>query len=159
MESLQIEGEIAHRRDFTFSDLAALPDQIPDVGQLIPGREGGGVRFRSLLERVSPAAAAQYVTLSSSDGKFSASVPLEAVREAIVAYRLGGGPLPSEKGGPFRFFIPNIEECAGGGVDACANVKFLARIELSQQPGRDNRPTSRPLHEEHHTKEGHEHLE
>ena len=119
----------------------------------------GGVRLQSVLNVVSPDETARYITLSSSDGKFSASVPLEAVHDAIIAYRLGDEPLPSKKGGPFRFFIPNVEECAIGGVDACANVKFLARIELSQKPGADNRPTSKTTHEEHHTKEGHEHLE
>ena len=158
MESLRVEGALEQGRDFTFSDLAALPDQIPDVSQLLPGREGGGVRLRAILDKVSPAAAAHYITLRSSDGKFSASIPLEAARDAIVAYRLGNEPLPSKKGGPFRFFIPDVEECAIGGVDACANVKFLALIELSQQPDVDNRPTSKPSHEEHHTKEGHEHL-
>jgi 2-dehydropantoate 2-reductase len=81
-----------------------------------------------------------------------------AVRDAIVAYRLGNEPLPEKKGGPFRFLIPNIEECAIGGVDACANVKFLARIELSRHPGQDDRPTSKTAHGEHHSKEGHEHL-
>lgn len=159
MESLRVEGAIEQRRDFTFSDLATLPDQIPDVSQLLPGREGGGVRLRSILDTVSPATIARYITLRSGDGKFSASIPLEAAHDAIVAYRLGDEPLPRKKGGPFRFFIPNVEECAIGGVDACANVKFLALIELSQQPGADNRPTSKTTHEEHHTKEGHEHLE
>ena len=158
MESLRVEGAIEQRRDFTFSDLATLPDQIPDVSQLLPGREGGGVRLRSILDTVSPATIARYITLRSGDGKFSASIPLEAAHDAIVAYRLGDEPLPRKKGGPFRFFIPNVEECAIGGVDACANVKFLALIELSQQPGADNRPTSKTTHEEHHTKEGHEQL-
>jgi DMSO/TMAO reductase YedYZ molybdopterin-dependent catalytic subunit len=158
MESLRIEGAVAESREFRFEDLAALPHQVPDVGLVVPGREGGGVRLQSILDTVIPAATAHYVTLKSSDGKFSASVPLTAVGEAIVAYRLGDEPLPSEKGGPFRFLIPNIEECAIGGVDACANVKFLARMELSQQPGVDNRPISKTTHEEHHTKEGHAHL-
>jgi DMSO/TMAO reductase YedYZ molybdopterin-dependent catalytic subunit len=159
MESLRVEGVIEHRHDFTFSDLAALPEQIPDVSQFLPGREGGGVRLRSILAIVSPAPTARYITLQSGDGNFSASIPLEVTRDAIVAYRLGDEPLPSKKGGPFRFLIPNVEECAIGGVDACANVKFLARIELSQHPGQDNRPTSKISHEEHHTKEGHEHLD
>ncbi|MBM4258524.1 MAG: hypothetical protein FJ147_21830 [Deltaproteobacteria bacterium] len=158
MGSLRIEGAVTTRRDFSFADLAALPNQIADVSQLVPGREGGGVRLQSILDQVAPTAAAQHLTLQSSDGKFSASIPLAAVREAIVAYRLGNEPLPEKKGGPFRFLIPHIEECAIGEVDACANVKFLARIELSQQPGADNRPTSKTSHEEHHTKEGHEHL-
>lgn len=158
MASLRVEGAVATSRDFSFADLAILPDQVADVSQLVPGREGGGVRLQAILNKVAPTANAQHITLQSSDGKFSASVPLVAVRDAIVAYRLGNGPLPEKKGGPFRFLIPNIEECAIGGVDACANVKFLARIELSQHPGWDNRPSSKATHEELHTKEGHEHL-
>jgi hypothetical protein len=158
MDTLRVEGEVQQSRSFSFADLAALPQQVADVGQLLPGREGGGVRLRSILDQVAPSSDATYITLTSTDGKFSASVPLAAVREAIVAYRLGDEPLPAKKGGPFRFFIPNVEECAIGEVDACANVKFLGAIHFSPTPGVDNRPTSKPGHEEHHTKEGHEHL-
>jgi hypothetical protein len=159
MEALRIEGEVQHIRSFGFDDLATLPDQVSDISQLMPGREGGGVRLRSLLEQVHPTSSATFITLKSTDGKFSASIPLEAVQDAIVAYRLGDEPLPEKKGGPFRFFIPNVEECAIGGVDACANVKFLGTMQLSHNPRADNRPTSKMNHEEHHTKEGHEHLE
>ena len=158
MGTLRVEGEVTISRHFSFRDLATLPDQISDVSLLVPGREGGGVRLQSILDQVVPTTAVQYITLQSTDGKFSASIPLAAVRNAIVAYRLGNDPLPEKKGGPFRFLIPNIEECAIGGVDACANVKFLGRIELSQHAGKDNRPTSPAAHEDLHTQEGHEHL-
>ena len=158
MEFLHVEGEVKHAGAFDFTDLSALPNQVPDIGQLIPGREGGGVRLQSILEKVGLTPTATYLTLKSIDGKFSASVPLAAVRDAIVAYRLEDAPLPEKKGGPFRFFIPNIHECAVGEVDACANVKFLGVVQVSRQPGEDNRPTSKTGHEEHHTKEGHEHL-
>jgi hypothetical protein len=159
MESLRVEGEVQHVQNLSFADLAALPEQIADVGQLVPGREGGGVRLQAILAKAAPATTASYITLQSSDGKFSASVPLDAVRTAVVAYRLGDEPLPAKKGGPFRFLIPNVEECAIGGVDACANVKFLSVMQLSHTLGADNRPTSKTGHEEHHTKEGHEHLQ
>lgn len=158
MEQLRIAGEVRAARAFSFADLAALPNQVSDISQLIPGREGGGVRLQSILDTVHPSPAATYITLKSTDGKFSASIPLAAVRNAVVAYRLGSDPLPAKKGGPFRFLIPNVEECAIGEVDACANVKFLGEICFSIQPGEDNRPTSKTMHEEHHTKEGHEHL-
>ena len=158
MTQLRIEGEVSTPQAFSFSDLTRLPGQIADVGQFIPGRDGGGVRLRSLLERVSPADSARYMTLESSDGKFSASLPITAVQDAIVAYRLGDAPLPTKKGGPFRFFIPNVEECAVGEVDACANVKFLGRLHLSHEPGRDVRPTSPASHQAHHDQPGHEHL-
>jgi hypothetical protein len=159
MSQLRIEGEVYSPRELSFADLALLPEQIPDVGQLIPGREGGGVRLRSLLQAVGLKETATHITLVSSDGKFSASVPLDAVRDAVVAYRLGNAPLPPQQGGPIRFFIPHVEECAIGGVDACANVKFVGLIRLSHGPGTDTRPTSKAGHEELHQQEGHEHLE
>jgi hypothetical protein len=130
----------------SFSDLAALPGQDADDARLIPGREGGAVRLASILGAVGCNPAATHVTLTSTDGRFSASVPLEAVRDAVVAYRLGDAPLPERLGGPLRFFIPNVEQCAIGGIDACANVKFLGSIELTRDPGLDTRPTSEREH-------------
>ena len=157
MQQLHIEGEVQQARDLSFVELVALPGQVADVGTLIPGREGGGVRLQSILEAVGISPAATHSTVVSSDGKFSASVLLDAVYEAVVAYRLGSGPLPQTKGGPIRFFLPNVEECAIRGVDACANVKFVRLTRLSYGPGKDTRPTSATSHDELHTQEGHEH--
>lgn len=159
MTQLRIEGEVKAPQRFSFDDLRQLSGQVEDIGQFVSGREGSGVRLQSVLDRVGPKGTVKYITLESTDGKFSASVPLDTVRDAIIAYRLEDNPLPAKKGGPFRFFIPNVEECAIGEVDACANVKFLGRMHLSQEAGKDNRPTSAELHEEHHTKPGHELLE
>ncbi len=153
MERLRVDGAVERPREFGFDDLAALPGQVPDVGALIPGRDGHGVRLQSLLDAVGVRPEVTHITLTSTDGRFSASVPLAAVREAVVAYRLGNAPLPHDKGGPMRFFIPNVEQCAVGGVDACANVKFLGRIHLTTTPGVDTRPTTAGAHEELHAKE------
>ena len=158
MTQLHIEGEVQSPKAFGFTELRLLADQIEDVSQLIPGREGSAVRLQALLEQVGPMQTATYITLESTDGKFSASVPLEAVQEGIIAYRFNDAALPEKKGGPYRFFIPNVSECQVGEVDACANVKFLGRICLSRGKGRDVRPTSPQSHEEHHQKPGHEHL-
>jgi hypothetical protein len=69
MEALRIEGEVQHAHSFDFAALSTLPDQVSDISQLIPGREGGGVRLRTLLEQVHPASGATYITLKSTDGK------------------------------------------------------------------------------------------
>ena len=159
MTQLHVEGAVRLPQAFGFAELRALSDQIEDVSQLIPGREGSAVRLQAVLEQVGPKAAVRYITLESTDGKFSASVPLEAVQEGIIAYRFNETALPENKGGPYRFFIPNVSECHVGEVDACANVKFLGRISLSHEKGRDVRPTSPQAHEEHHHKPGHEHLD
>ena len=159
MTQLRVEGEVQLPRNFDFDDLAGLPRQVLDVGTLIPGREGSGVCLESILSTVGIKEEARYITVVSMDGKFSASVPLAAVRDAVVAYRLGNEPLPAKKGGPIRFFIPNVEECAIGEVDACANVKFVGLIRLSHDPEEDTRPATRVQHEELHHKKGHEHLD
>ena len=143
MTSLRVEGEVDTPRAFGFTDLAALPGQVPDIGRLIPGREGGGVWLHALLEATKARSQASHITLHATDGDFSASVPLAAIRDrGIVAYRVGDAPLPAAQGGPIRFFITDVEACATGEVDACANVKFLGTIELTIGPGADTRPVN-----------------
>ena len=61
--------------------------------------------------------------------------------------------LPSGAGGPFRFLIPDFAACRTADVDECANVKFVDRIELSQQRGHDNRPADESQHAALHERE------
>lgn len=140
---LEIHGQVAQPGAFNFAALSQLPEQIDDISRLVPGRQGGGVRLAALLTAVQPQPEAAYLTLESSDGSFSASVPLAAVvYSAVVLYRLGSQALPAPLGGPFRFLIPDAQTCASGGVDLCANVKFVGRIMIGDKPGRDTRPLS-----------------
>jgi 2-dehydropantoate 2-reductase len=143
-QALEICGQVRQPVRFDFEALAQLPGQIEDIATLVPGRTGGGVRLAALLDAVQPQPEATNLTVESRDGSFSASVPLAAVRESgVVLYHLGRQPLPEGQGGPFRFLITDAQTCATGGVDLCANVKFVARIELSNSPGRDTRPMER----------------
>jgi len=127
---VRVEGNVRAARDFSFEDLAALPEQVSDVGALVPGRTGGAVRLSAVLAAAGASADASEVTLESSDGKFSQRAPLAALGSAIVVYRLGDAPLPGDQGGPVRFLIPNLEDCNVPGVDRCTNVKALARIRV-----------------------------
>jgi 2-dehydropantoate 2-reductase len=155
MTSLCVEGAVETPRVFSFADLASLPGQVSDIGRLIPGRTGGGVWLRALLEATGVRPQASHLTLHASDGTFSASVPIEAVCDrAIVVYRCGEEPLPAAQGGPIRFFITQVEACAVGEVDACANVKCLGTIQLTVGPGIDTRPTSVRGHEALHQQAG-----
>ena len=86
MTRLHVEGEVQSPLAFGFPELRALSDQVEDVSRLIPGREGSAVRLQTVLEQVGPKETVRYITLESTDGKFSASVPLEAVQEGH--YRL-----------------------------------------------------------------------
>ncbi|MDG2308713.1 MAG: molybdopterin-dependent oxidoreductase [Candidatus Binatia bacterium] len=150
MGNLRLDGEVERELELAFEDLAGFPGQVDDLTRLVPGREGGAVRFGSLLEAAQPRASATHATLSSGDGDFTASVPLEALAEAVVAYRDGDAALPASRGGPFRFFIPEGGACATAEVDQCANVKFLATIRFTAGRGQDSRPTNPTEHAELH---------
>jgi len=139
---LRIDGEVTTPGELSYDDLAALPEQVPDVGALVSGRAGTAVRLRTLLQRAGVKATATHVTVLSSDGRFAASVALDAIREALVVYRLGDRPLPAEHGGPLRFLIPDAARCGRGGADACANVKAVGVIRLTVGPGDDTRPAT-----------------
>ena len=151
--SLEITGLVGNAAKLDFAALAKLPGQVPDIGKLIPGRQGGGVRLESVLANASAKAGAAYITLEASDG-FAASVPLEAIRgQGLVVYRKGDAPLTASEGGPVRFYIIDVESCGVADIDECANVKSIVRIELSATPGHDNRPTTQRAHTELHERE------
>ena len=79
---------------------------------------------------------ADHVTVHSGDGKYSACLTLEQAKSfGVLVYELDGAPLPESKGGPFRLVTPGLG-------DLCANVKGVARIEVSIGAGRDTRPTN-----------------
>jgi DMSO/TMAO reductase YedYZ molybdopterin-dependent catalytic subunit len=140
-KALEVTGQVARPGRFDFEALARLPEQVEDIGTLVPGRKGGGVRLSALLAAVQPQPGVTHITLESDDAAFSASVPLEAVANSgVVLYRFGSQALPPQQGGPFRFLISDAQSCATGGVDLCANVKFVGRLTISSGPGRDTRP-------------------
>src|SRR3954463_5253665 len=111
---LKIEGAVEHPAEWTFEDLARLPEpaQVRDVSRFHPSRKGDGVTLESLLERARPRAEANYLTLHASRDDFHVSVPLGAVRsEGVVVYKLGGEGLGPEHGGPVRFLIRDPAAC------------------------------------------------
>lgn len=141
--SIVIDGLVQHQRAFQYHDLRKLP-QIEDVSEQVPGRQGAAVRLADALRQAAPDAAATHATLASSDGEFTASVPIDEIRDALLVYRLGDAPLPEHLGGPVRFLVPEAKACHSGGADTCANVKFLGRITLTQGLQPDSRATKTP---------------
>ena len=151
--SLEITGLVRKPATLDFQALAKLPGQVPDIGKLIPGRHGGGVRLESVLANAGTKPGAAYITLEAADG-FAASVALEAIRgQGLVVYRKGAAPLTVGEGGPVRFYIIDVESCGVADIDECANVKSIVRIKLSATPGHDNRPTTQRAHTDLHERE------
>jgi 2-dehydropantoate 2-reductase len=150
---LTIDGHVQNQLVLTFSELAEFEEseRVVDVSRFHPTRNGDGVTLESLLSRVIPTSQASYLTLHATADDFAASVPLEPIRnEGILVYSVDGQPMTLEQGGPFRFLIRDPAACHTDELDDCANVKFVDRIELTDGPGRDTRPTDDQEHEELH---------
>ena len=152
---LSVTGLVESAQRLSLEDLKNFADQIQDVSAIVPGRVGRAIHFRELLAKVGVSSSAKFVTLQAEDG-FFASLPLGELNQALVVYSLDGSSLlPTDKGGPLRFLIPNVEHCSTEarekyGLDKCANVKHLRTMHITEQPGRDNRPTSDDEHEALH---------
>jgi 2-dehydropantoate 2-reductase len=100
--------------------------------------KGRGIRLKGLLDVPALAIEADHVVFHASDGTYSACLTLDQAREyGILVYELDGAPLPDTRGGPFRLITPGLG-------DLCANVKSVARIEITKGPGRDTRQTTCP---------------
>src|SRR5438045_1489724 len=109
---LRVHGEVQRPLELTYDDLATIPEQVPDVSRLVPGRQGDAVALEALLILAGMKPSATYLTLHSTSDDFHASIPLMAVRDqGLVLYRLNGKSLPKEAGGPVRFLIPDTVAC------------------------------------------------
>ena len=135
--TIRIEGAVVQPVTLDREALGHLPDeyQMTDLGTIMPNMKGKAIRVKALLEVPALAIGADHVTFHSQDGQFAASLTLrQAIEHGVLVYELDGEPLPKAKGGPFRLVAPGLG-------DLCANVKEVARIELTQGPGKDTRPS------------------
>ncbi|QDU82209.1 Oxidoreductase molybdopterin binding domain protein [Polystyrenella longa] len=139
---LSICGSLKQAVDLSAGELDRLPEegQIRDLNRLFPKRNGDGIRLSLLLERFPPSDDVTHLTLHARHDGFSASLPLNLVREVgVIQYQQDGQPLSEEQGGPFRFLIEQAAPCKTDELDACANVKYLDEIEYSVGKGKDTR--------------------
>lgn len=136
---VRIEGTVVQPISFDRAAIAALPvEHQLDIATMMPGMKGQGIRLKGLLDVPALAIEADHVAFHAADGKYSACLTLQQAREhGVLIYELDGAPLPDAKGGPFRLVTPGLG-------DLCANVKGVARIEITKGPGRDTRQTTCP---------------
>jgi 2-dehydropantoate 2-reductase len=139
---LRIEGAVVQPISLTRQALRQLPEahQVPDVSTLMPSMKGRGIRVAGLLDVPALAVGADHVTVHAADGQFYACLTVQQAREfGVLVYEQDGGPLPDQRGGPFRLITPGLG-------DLCANVKNVGRLELTKGLGPDNRPSLQPNH-------------
>ena len=111
----------------------AYRDLRPDLSpQLIDGltstSEWTGVPLATLLREVGVQPGAKWFLAEGGDAAVLArSIPIEkAWDDALIAYGQNGEALRPEQGYPARLLVP--------GWEGSANVKWIRRIELSDQP-------------------------
>lgn len=122
---LTIVGAREESKTFSYADLEALPQRLPDIGTKVPGREGEAIPVHVLLDIVGHAPGEGELVFRSGD-EFSANVSTRQARnDGFLVYKLENRPLPARYGGPVRLFIP-------GGDDRCSNVKSVDTIEIRQ---------------------------
>ncbi|MGZ8374863.1 MAG: 2-dehydropantoate 2-reductase [Nitrospira sp.] len=136
---VRIEGAVVQPISFDRAAIAALPvEHQLDTATVMPGMKGRGIRLKGLLDVPALAIEADHIAFHAADGKYSTCLTLEQARDhGVLVYELDGAPLPDTKGGPFRLVTPGLG-------DLCANVKGVARIEITKGPGRDTRQTTCP---------------
>jgi G3E family GTPase len=111
---------------FDREDLLALPDGVPDVSAVAPGRSGVAARLSAIFDALG--ATAGSVVVVAGDGLATAPIPLDELSAALLVHTLDGAALPEKQGGPFRLLHP-----AGG---PHGNVKGVARIVVRPETRR-----------------------
>src|SRR5438270_2613021 len=137
---LRVGGLVDRSLNLSLSELRALPS-IEEYVTLacISNNVGGdlmstgyfrGVRLRDLLSMASPQPQGTWVAFRARDG-YTESLPMSLVQgapEVLVAYDLGGAPLPMNHGFPARVLIPGHYGMKG--------PKWLDSIDVVNQEAR-----------------------
>ena len=136
--SLRIHGLVEEEITLSWDELIALPLEEswttlacvsnPVGGDLIGNALWLGYPIRHLLDRARPTSDADMVLSRSVDG-FTASTPIEALRDpsvaAILAVGMNGEPLPDQHGFPVRMVVPGLY----GYVSA---TKWVTELEVTR---------------------------
>ncbi len=139
---LSVAGLVEKEGKWDYETLSSLPkeDQVEEINQNNSGVIGSGIRLSALVRASRPLSDSDYITFTSQDEIYAASIPLdEALENGILIYKREGAPLPESKGGPVRLVFPE-------GENDCCNVKSVKKIELTVGKGKDT-TTGDPDHD------------
>lgn len=110
---LAVSGLVEHPRVLTLSDLQSMPrTELVDAfqcvtGWRVPGVHWEGVRLGDLLDAAGVKAGAGGLDFESYDGLYTESLTIAQARlgDVLVAYRMLGGPVTADHGGPVRLYV------------------------------------------------------
>lgn len=160
---LRVGGRVAAPREFTFAELAAMPqtELIRDfqcvTGWRVPQVAWSGVLLREVLAAAgADTAGAAAVNLTSFDGEYTESLTMEqALRDdVLVALTLDGAPVTNAHGGPVRLYVAAMYGYKSlkwlGGIDVAGQIVpgywevrgYDADAWVGESNGRDDAPTA-----------------
>ncbi len=110
---LSVFGEVEEPREFTWSELMALPADTQTVDIHCVTRWSKldttwtGISWRRFLEGIAPTAAATHV-MAHCVGGYTTNISLEVLDDddTMLAYLYDGKPLEREHGYPMRLLVP-----------------------------------------------------
>jgi len=117
--TLKVEGLVNTPVAFRLADIKALPAAsqmrtLECIGNPVGGNQIGninwkGALFTALMEKVGVKPQASWVAIHGDDGYFT-SLPLAKLNgpNALMAYEMGGEPLPRGHGFPLRMLVPGV---------------------------------------------------
>ena len=116
---LSLGGQVRQPLTLKWTDLQALPiveqmQTLECIGNPVGGRLIGnlvwrGVRLRDVLAWAHPTSASNHLVMSGADDYFTC-VPLQLALDerSLLAFEVGGEPLPSTHGYPARVLLPGV---------------------------------------------------
>ena len=114
------------------------PEMTPQlVDGLTSNGEWTGVPLAAVLREAGVRSEAEWLLAEGGDaGKLSRSIPIEkAFEDALIVYAFNGEALRPSNGYPARLFLP--------GWEANTSIKWLRRIEVTDQPNMSKDETSK----------------
>ena len=109
--SVSVEGSVRRPLRISLEELLRMALERRDdpfhcvTGWSLRGRTWEGVPLRLLLDTAG--AEGRWVAAESVGG-YTSVLPMEYALDALLVYRVDGGPLPREEGGPLRLFVPRL---------------------------------------------------
>jgi len=129
--TVRLTGALADPRTVRASDLAALETESVAAStscddETASSERWRGVRVGTVLDRARPRKGASHALVRSADADFACGFDLARLREAFLAVRLDGDPIPTERGGPVRLLVDD--------ADCWERVKWVSRIDVRETP-------------------------
>ncbi len=127
------------RGSLEWSEIDSIAAAAGDGGDVAAAGTTAAVAVASILEHLVIDPAATHCSVVSRDGSYSASIPLDELRDGgWLGYALDGKALTSDLGGPLRLTVRQ-------GTTLCWNVKDVGELRFTAGKEPDSVP-EKPTH-------------